>query len=100
MKRTEHIIYDNYDIYSENCLKDAKEYILESLFGSSDTIETMDNFGKAVTVTKEEYAATVSEEQLYDVCSSIHSMMKCSVLPDKYKKELENYYLSEELEEV
>ena len=31
---------------------------------------------------------------------SIHSMMKCYVLPDRYKKELENYYLSEELEEV
>lgn len=39
------------------------------------------------------------EEYLND-CSSIHSMMKCSVLPDKYKKELENYYLSEETEEV
>lgn len=69
MKRTEHIIYDNYDIYSENCLKDAKENILDSLFGSSDIIETMDNFGKAVTVTREEYAAAVSDEQLYDVCN-------------------------------
>ena len=69
MKRKEHTIYDSYDSYSENRLKDAKEDILESLFGSSDTIETMDNFGQAVTVTKEEYAATISEEQLYDVCS-------------------------------
>ena len=69
MKRKEHTIYDSYDSYSEDSLKDAKEDILESLFGSSDIIETMDNFGQAVTVTKEEYAATISEEQLYDVCS-------------------------------
>lgn len=69
MKRTEHIIYDNYDIYSEDCLKDAKKYILESLFGSSDTIETMGNFGKTVTVTEEEYADTISDEQLYTLCN-------------------------------
>lgn len=45
------------------------------------------------------YNFIIREEYLND-CSSIHSMMKCSVLPDKYKKELENYYLSEETEEV
>lgn len=69
MKRKEHTIYDNYDNCSEKCLKDAKEEILESLFGSSDTVETMDNFGQVVTVTKEEYAAAISKEQLYDVCN-------------------------------
>ena len=45
------------------------------------------------------YNFIIREEYLND-SSSIHSMMKCSVLPDKYKKELENYYLSEETEEV
>ena len=68
MKRTENIIYDNYDIYSEACLKDAKEQLLDNLFGSSDTMETTDNFGQTVTVTREEYSNTISDEQLYDVC--------------------------------
>ena len=45
------------------------------------------------------YNFIIREEYLND-SNSIHSMMKCSVLPAKYKKELENYYLSEETEEV
>lgn len=69
MKRTENIIYDNYDIYSEEYLKDARENLLENAFGSSDTIQTMDNFGKVVTVTREEYANTIGEDDLYDVCN-------------------------------
>ena len=44
MKRTEHIIYDNYDSCSENCLKDARQILIE------DGIENP------------------SKEQLYDVC--------------------------------
>lgn len=69
MKRTEHVIYDNYDIYSEDCMKDAKEYLLENVFGDSNTTEIVDNFGKVVTVTREEYADTISDEQLYDICN-------------------------------
>lgn len=68
MKRTEHVIYDNYDIYCEDYLKDAKENILDNVFGNSDTAELVDNFGKVVTVTRKEYADTISDEQLYDVC--------------------------------
>lgn len=68
-KRTEHVIYANYDIYNEDYMKDAKEHILDTVFGSSETVEAIDDFGKAVTVTKEEYAATISDEQLYDVCN-------------------------------
>lgn len=68
MKRREHIIYDNYDVYNEDCMKDAKENLLESLFGSNETVETMDNFGKVVIVTKEEYANKISEEDLYNIC--------------------------------
>lgn len=42
----------------------------------------------------------IIREEYLNSNRSIHSMMKCSVLPDRYKKELENYYLSEESEEV
>lgn len=42
----------------------------------------------------------IIREEYLNAYSSIHSMMQCSVLSDRYKKELENYYLSEELEEV
>lgn len=45
------------------------------------------------------YSFIIREEYLNE-WNSIHSMMKCRVLPDRYKKELENYYLSKELEEV
>ena len=84
MKRTEHVIYDNYDIYSEDCMKDAKEYLLENVFGDSNTTEIADNFGKVVTVTREEYAGTISDEQLYGVCDDwdrywadeVYSVMK------------------------
>lgn len=42
----------------------------------------------------------IIREEYLNSGSSIHSMMKCSALPDRYKNELENYYLSEQLEEV
>ena len=41
----------------------------------------------------------IIREEYLNSGNSIHSMMKCSVLPDRYKKELENYYLKEELED-
>ena len=44
MKRTENIIYDNYDIYRESCLKDARQILIE------DGIENP------------------SDAQLYEVC--------------------------------
>lgn len=45
MKRTEHVIYDNYDIYNEDCMKDARQQLVE------DGIENP------------------SDSQLYDICN-------------------------------
>lgn len=68
MKRTEKVIYNSYDIYSEHRLKDARHQLIDDVFGSSDSIETIDNFGKVVTVTREEYTDKISEEDLYNIC--------------------------------
>ena len=64
MKRTENVIYDSYDIYSEYCLEDARHQLIDVVFGNSDSIETADNFGKVVTVTREEYTDKISEEEM------------------------------------
>ena len=69
MKRTENVIYDSYDIYSERYLEEAGHQLIDDVFGSSDSIETTDNFGKVVTVTREEYTDKISEEDLYDICN-------------------------------
>ena len=50
MKRTEHVIYNSYDIYNEDCMKDAKETLLEKVFGDSNTTEIADNFGKGTEI--------------------------------------------------
>ena len=41
----------------------------------------------------------IIREEYLNAGQAIHSMMKWSVLPVKYKKELEDYYLKEEMEE-
>ena len=68
MERTENVIYDSYDIYSELYLKDARQQLIDDVFGSSDSLGIKDNFGKVVTVTREEYADKISEEALYNIC--------------------------------
>ena len=67
MKRKEYTIYDNYDIYSEELAKEAKENIIDNEFfnaDENDCITVTDNYGKEVTVTREEYAKTVTEERI------------------------------------
>jgi hypothetical protein len=67
-----HTIYSTYDMYSEENMRDAKENIIENMFFDADedgTITITDNYGKEVTVTREEYSKTITEEKLYDECS-------------------------------
>lgn len=66
----EYTIYDNYDVYSEENMKEAKENIIENaFFGSEDgTIEETDNFGKTVKLTRKEYADSITKQALYDAC--------------------------------
>ena len=62
-----HVIYDNYDIYSKELAEEAKESIIENEFFNEDEngrITVTDNYGKEVTVTREEYAKTVTEERI------------------------------------
>lgn len=64
-------IYSSYDMYSEENMRDAKENIIDNMFFDADEdgkITVTDNYGKEVTVTREEYSKIIKEERLYDEC--------------------------------
>lgn len=63
MKRKNYIIFNSYDIYSEENMKIAKESMIENAFFNSDEngcITEIDNFGKNVILTREDYAKTIN----------------------------------------
>lgn len=67
-----HTIYSSYDMYSEENMKEARENIIDNMFFLADEegkITVIDNYGKEVTVTREEYSKTITEEKLYDECN-------------------------------
>ena len=64
-------IYSSYDMYSEDNMRKARESIIDNMFLDADEegkITVTDNYGKKVTVTREEYSKTITEEKLYDEC--------------------------------
>lgn len=68
MERT---LYDNYDIYSDENMKEAKENIMENEFlceSEDGTMEVVDNYGKTVKVTREEYEKTITDDRLHEEC--------------------------------
>ena len=70
-----YIIYSSYDMYSEENMRDAKESIIDAMFLDADEegkITVTDNYGKEVTVTREEYNKIITEERLYDECDFIN----------------------------
>lgn len=69
---TTHTIYSTYDMYSKENMEEARENILENVFfdcNEDGSITVTDNYGKEVTVTREEYSKTITEEKLYDECN-------------------------------
>lgn len=71
MKRKNYIIFDSCDIYSEEKMKLAKESMIENAFFDSDEngcITKIDNFGKNVILTREDFEKTITEKMLYEEC--------------------------------
>ena len=71
MKRTIYTIYDNYDVTSDENMKEARENLVEDMFWSSnedDTVTVMDNYGKEVKLTREEYSKSLTDEEIYAEC--------------------------------
>lgn len=68
MKRTIYTIYTNYDVTSDENMKEARENMVEDMFCNSDedgTITVMDNYGKEVKLTREEYSKSLTDEKIY-----------------------------------
>lgn len=77
MKRKNYIIFDSYDIYSEENMKIAKESMIENAFFNSDEngcITEIDNFGKNVILTREDFEKSITEEMLYNECQFINEL--------------------------
>ena len=73
MERKTYTIYDNYDVYSDENMKCARENILENVFEGEEKITLTDEYGKEVEVTQEEYAKVkLTEERIYDECQSMN----------------------------
>ena len=71
MKRTIYTIYDNYDVTSDENMKEARENLVNNMFLDSDedvTITVMDNYGKEVKLTREEYSKSLADEEIYEEC--------------------------------
>ena len=71
MKKKNYKVFSTYDTYSEENMKIAKESMIENAFFNSDEngcITEIDNFGKNVILTREDYAKSITEEMLYNEC--------------------------------
>lgn len=72
-----HTIYSSFDMYSKENMEQARENIIDNMFFDADengSITVTDNYGKEVTVTREEYSKTITEEKLYDECNFINQI--------------------------
>lgn len=65
MERKTYTIFDNYDVCSKENMKDAKESILENVFNGEEKITLIDEYGKEVEVTQEEYAKVKLTDDSY-----------------------------------
>lgn len=77
MKRKNYIIFDSYNTFSEENMKSAKESLIENAFFNSDEngcITEIDNFGKNVILTKEDFEKSITEEMLYNECRFINEL--------------------------
>ena len=75
MERKTYTIYDNYDVCSDENMKNARENILYNVFNGEEKITITDEYGKEVEVTQEEYARVkLTDEKLYDECYEYNNM--------------------------
>ena len=77
MKKKNYTVFSTYDTYSEENMKIAKDNLIENAFFGSDEndcITEIDNFGKNVILTKEDYAKSIAEERLYDECQFMNKL--------------------------
>lgn len=77
MKRKNYIIFDSYNTFSEENMKSAKESLIENAFFNSDEngcITEIDNFGKNVILTREDFEKSITEEMLYNECRFINEL--------------------------
>lgn len=72
--KEEKTIFDSYNVCSEENMKDAKENILDYIFLNSDVQEMTDNFGKTVSVTREEYEKIITEDQVRSECYELNDL--------------------------
>jgi hypothetical protein len=68
------VIYDNYDIYCDVNMTDAKENLIYRKFEDNDTITVTDNYGIEVELTVEKFEKTLKEEEIYDECDFINQL--------------------------
>ena len=71
MKRTIYTIYHNYDVTSDENMKEARENLVDNMFCNSDedgTVTITDNYGKEVKLTREEYSKSLTDEKIYEEC--------------------------------
>ena len=78
MERKTYTIYDNYNVTSDENIKQVRENLIENMFFDEDEngcITVTDNYGKEVKITREEYSASLSEEKIYDECYELDSIL-------------------------
>ena len=69
--KTEYTIFDSYDTCSDENMKSARENLVENMFMDADedgTVTVTDNYGKEVKLTREEYADSLSDDEIYNEC--------------------------------
>ena len=78
MERKTYTIYDNYNVTSDENIKQARENLIENMFFDEDEngcITVIDNYGKEVKITREEYKNSLSDEKIYDECCELDSIL-------------------------
>ena len=68
---TKYTIYSNYDVTSKENMEQARENLVENMFWNCNedgTITVTDNYNKEVTLTREEYSNSLTDEKIYDEC--------------------------------
>ena len=71
MERKTYTIFDSYDTCSDENMKSAKENLIENMFFNADEdgeITVTDNYGKEIKLTRDEYADSLSDDEIYEEC--------------------------------
>ena len=72
-----YIIYDSYDVLSEENQQAAKVNLIDNKFfgaDENDCITVTDNYGIEVKLTREQYSSLLTKEQVYSECYELNNM--------------------------